>query len=167
VIYSCGHPAAISAYTAGNALSAFASFARDNFFLGVLGILLLAGCGGKGPEAEIRANIASMQQAVEAKESGAAVEYLAEHFTGSHGLDKQGLRRILMAHFLRHKNINVAITRLDITVNEYNPVSARMEAVVAVTGAEGLLPRAGDLINVGGDWELHEGEWLLVSAEWE
>lgn len=130
-------------------------------------ILLLAACGGAGPEAEIRANIASMQEAVEARESGGAVKYLAEHFTGSHGADKQALRRILMAQFLRHQNINVAITRLDISVNEYNPVTARMNAVVLLTGADGLLPRDGELINVSGDWELHEGEWLLVSAQWE
>ncbi len=130
-------------------------------------LLLLGSCGGEGPEAEIRANIASMQHAVEARESGAAVEYMAEHFAGSHGLDKQGLRRILMAQFLQHKNITVAITHLDIEVNEYNPVSARMEAVVAVTGAQNLLPQDGDLINVSGDWELHEGEWLLVRAQWE
>jgi hypothetical protein len=136
-------------------------------YAGLVYLLLLAGCGSEGPEAEIRANIASMQQAVEAKESGAAVEYLAEHFAGSHGLDKQGLRRILMAHFLRHRKISVALTRLDISVNEYNPVSAQMEAVVAVSGAQGLLPQDGDLISVSGDWELHEGEWLLVSAHWK
>src|SRR5687767_6497087 len=88
---------------------------REIFFCFVL--FLLAGCGSEGPEAEIRANIESMQQAVEAKESGAAVGYLAEHFTGSHGLDKQGLRRILLGIFLQHKKINVAITRLDITVD--------------------------------------------------
>jgi hypothetical protein len=143
----------------------FSASLREIFFCFVF--FLLAGCGGEGPEAEIRANIASMQQAVEAKESGAAVEYLAEHFTGSHGLDKQGLRRILLGIFLQHKNINVAITRLDITVDEYNPVNARMEAVVAVTGAQNLLPQDGDLISVSGDWELHEGEWLLVNAHWE
>lgn len=130
-------------------------------------LLLLAACGGSAPEAAIRENIEFMQEAVEAKESGDAVRYLAEHFTGPHGVDKQGLRRILLAHFLQHRNIQVVITRLNITVNEYNPVSARMEAVVAVAGAEGLLPRNGDLINVSGDWELHEGEWLLVNAHWE
>lgn len=130
-------------------------------------ILLLTACGGAGPEQEIRENIASMQEAVEARESGAAVKYLAEHFTGAHGVDKQGLRRILIAQFMRHQNINVAITKLDISVNEYNPVTARMSAVVLLTGAEGLLPRDGELINVSGDWELHEGEWLLVTAQWE
>jgi hypothetical protein len=130
-------------------------------------ILLLAACGGTGPEAEIRENITYMQKAVEDRESGAAVKYLAEHFTGAHGVDKQGLRRILMAQFLRHQKINVAITRLDISVNEYNPVTARMNAVLIVTGAVGLLPHDGDLINVSGDWELHSGEWLLVNAQWE
>jgi hypothetical protein len=139
---------------------------RNTIFAGLL-LVLLAGCGGEGPEAEIRANIASMQQAVEAREPGAVVEHLADHFAGGNGLDKQGLRRILMAQFLQHKKINVAITHLDITVNEYNPVIARMEAVVAVTGAQNLLPQDGDLINVSGDWELHDGEWLLVSAQWE
>jgi hypothetical protein len=124
------------------------SLARTSF----VSILLLAACGGAGPEAEIRENIAYMQQAVEDRESGASVKYLAEHFTGA---------------LLRHQKINVAITRLDISVNEYNPVTARMNAVVIVTGADGLLPRDGDLINVSGDWELHSGEWLLVNAQWE
>src|SRR5688572_19419890 len=121
-------------------------------------LLFLAACGGAGPEAEIRENIAFMQDAVEAKDSGAVVRYLAEHFSGTHGIDKRDLRRMLMAHFMRHKNINVAITRLDIIVNEYNPVTAQMNAVVIVTGAEGLLPQNGEMINVSGDWELHAGE---------
>jgi hypothetical protein len=128
---------------------------------------LLGGCGETGPEAAIRENIAFMQEAVEAKESGAAVKYLADHFTGTYGVDKQGLRRMLMAHFMQHRKIGVTITHLDIQVNEYNPITAEMNAVVMVTGAEGLLPRNGELINVTGDWELYEGEWLLVSAHWE
>ena len=130
-------------------------------------LLLLASCGTSDPEAAIRANIASMQEAVEAKESGEAVKYMAEHFTGVSGIDKRGIQRLLVWQFMQHKSINVAITHLDIAVNEYNPVTARMEAVVIVTGAEGLLPQNGELINVTGDWELHEGEWLLVSAQWE
>jgi hypothetical protein len=130
-------------------------------------VILLAGCGSAGPEAEIREHIAFMQQAVEARESGAAVKYLADHFNGAHGMDKRGLRRILMAQFMRHKSVGVTITRLDIQVDGHNPVTARMDAVVIVTGAEGLLPQDGDLINVSGDWELHDGEWLLVSAHWE
>lgn len=130
-------------------------------------ILLLPACGGAGPEAEIRENIASMQEAVEARESGAAVEYLAEHFSGPHGAGKQDVRRLLLAHFLQHRKINVTITRLDISVNEYNPVTAQMEAVAIVTGADGLLPRNGEILNISGDWELHDGEWLLVGARWE
>jgi hypothetical protein len=130
-------------------------------------LLLLASCGTSDPEAAIRANIASMQEAVEAREAGAAVRYLAEHFTGSYATGKQDLWRLLAGLFLQHQHINVVITRLDIAVNGYNPVTARMEAVVIVTGAEGLLPQNGELINITGNWELHEGEWLLVSAQWE
>ncbi|HEX5055671.1 MAG TPA: hypothetical protein VFX02_04150 [Gammaproteobacteria bacterium] len=141
------------------------AFAKNTRLLCVL--LLLASCGTSDPEAAIRANIAYMQEAVEAREAGAAVGYLAEHFTGSFGTDKRDLRRLLAAQFLQHKHVTVTITRLDISVNEYNPVTARMEAVVIVTGAEGLLPRNGELIDVTGDWELHDGEWLLVSAQWE
>lgn len=130
-------------------------------------LLLLASCGTSDPETAIRANIAATQKAVEAKESGKAVRYLADDFSGTAGIDKRGVQRILLAQFIQHKNINVAITRLDITVNEHNPVTARMEAVVIVTGAEDLLPQNGELLNVTGDWELHDGEWLLVSAQWE
>jgi hypothetical protein len=130
-------------------------------------LILLVSCGTSDPEAAIRANIASMQEAVEAREAGAAVRYLAEHFTGSYATGKQDLRRLLAGLFLQHQHINVVITRLDIAVNGYNPVTARMEAVVILTGAEGLLPQNSELLNITGDWELHEGEWLLVSTEWE
>ncbi len=128
---------------------------------------MLTACSNSEPEAAIRENIAFMQEAVEAKESGAAVKYLAEHFTGTFGVDKQGLRRMLMAHFMQHRKIGVTITHLEIRVNEYNPITAQMNAVVMLTGAEGLLPRNGELINVSGDWELYDDEWLLVRAKWE
>ncbi|HEY3488153.1 MAG TPA: hypothetical protein VGL10_08805 [Gammaproteobacteria bacterium] len=140
-------------------------------FLKNFSVLLLlplaVACSDTPPEQAIRAHITAMQQAVKEKKSAAAVEHLAEHFTGSHGLDKQGLRRMLIGLFVQHRTINVAITRMDITVNEYNPVSAKMEAVVLLTGAQGLLPQDGEILNISGDWELLDGEWLLVNARWE
>jgi hypothetical protein len=108
-----------------------------------------------------------MQQAAEDRKSGEAVEFLADHFTGNNGISKTELRRIMMGLFLRHQNVNVSISRMDIKVNPQDPYSARMESVVILTGAQSILPQDASIYTITGEWHYLDGEWLLVRAEWE
>lgn len=133
-----------------------------------LAFLVFAGaCSRTPPEEAILSNIKSMQQAAENKEARGAVKYLADNFSGNRGIDKTGLRRILAGVFLRHQNINVAITRMDIEVKTEDPFSAIMNGVVILTGAENILPQDGRVYKVTGEWQLQDDEWILVRAQWE
>lgn len=133
----------------------------------VIGSVLLCACTGPAPEEAIKANIRSMQQAVENKKARDAVEFLSGQFVGNAHVDKMSIRRMLLAHFLRHTEIGVTITRLDIEMNEYDPYSASMHATLVVTGAENILPTNGKLLKVSGKWRYIDDDWLLMNADWE
>lgn len=128
---------------------------------------LLFSCSKSAPEEAIMANIKSMQQGLEERSLSQSLEFVAVNFVGSHGLDKAALQRILVGQFLRHQNITVLITRLEVTVHPSDPYSAKMEGVVAATGAERFLPQDGRVYKVRGDWQLLDDEWMLVRLEWE
>lgn len=134
----------------------------------VLLILLIAfGCSKTPPEEAIRANIKAAQQAVEDRDAGDAVEHLAEDFMGNGRWTKRELRRYLTAVFLRHKNIHVMITRLDVEVASGDPNFATMNAVAVATGARNILPQDGRIYKLDGEWRNLDGDWLLVRLNWE
>ena len=127
----------------------------------------LYSCSRTPPEEAILANIDSIQIAVEEKKTRKIVSYLTDNFSGSHDLDKQGLRRLLMGLFLRHENINIFVTRMDITYDPRQPQIANMDGIVLLTGASNLLPENGKILKVKGKWHNQDGDWLLANAEWE
>lgn len=120
-----------------------------------------------GPEEAIRANINAVQQAVEDKDTGEVLDFVTEQFLGNGRIDKQGLRALMLAYYLRHKNINVVVTRMDIEVSPYDPYSAKMQGAVVLTGTDHLLPENGRLVNVSGEWQKYGDDWLLARLDWQ
>lgn len=130
-------------------------------------MLLLASCSKTPPVEAVQANIDAIQLAIEEKNTGAIMQHVLDTFRGNESLDKSNLRKLLAVHFIRHKNINVVITRMDVNHDPKFPFHASMEGVVALTGAENILPQDGRLFKVSGKWQLHDGDWLLDSLNWE
>lgn len=120
-----------------------------------------------GPEEAIRDNIATIQQAVEGKDTGEVLDFLTEQFLGNGQLDKQGLKRLMLGYYLRHRKINIVVTRMDIEVSPYDPYSAKMQGVVVLTGTDRLLPQDGRIVNVSGEWQKYGDDWLLARLNWE
>lgn len=120
-----------------------------------------------GPEDAIRANIDAIQQAVEDKDTGEVLDFVTEQFLGNGRIDKRGLRGLMLAYYLRHKKINVVVTRMDIEVNPYDPYSAKMQGTVVLTGTDHLLPENGRLVNVSGEWQKYGDDWQLARLDWE
>ncbi len=129
--------------------------------------LCVSGCSKTPAEEAILKNIESMQQAVEDGVPRKAVEFLDDEFTGNRGVDKMGLRRILIAALFRHANIRINITRMDISVNPRDPFLATMNCVAIFSGADNLLPQDGRIYQISGEWQYKNGEWLLMRANWE
>ena len=129
--------------------------------------MLLSSCSKTPPVEAIENNLAVIQAAIEAKNNGDVMEHILDSFRGNEHLDKTNLRKLLAAHFLRHKNINVVVTTMQVEHNPKSPFYAYMHGLVAITGAEHLLPEDGRIFKVSGQWELHDGDWLLAKLDWQ
>ena len=95
------------------------------------------------------------------------MEHILDSFRGNEHMDKTQLRKFLTVHFLRHNNINVVVTQMNIKHDPALPYYATMEGIVAVTGAENILPQDGRIYSISGRWELHGDDWLLAELNWQ
>jgi len=130
-------------------------------------ILVFFACTKTVPEEAILASIDAMQLGVDDRNTGDVVEHIAENFSGHHDMNKKELRKMIMGMFLRYKSIHVVVTRMDIQHDPRRPGIAQMNGIILVTGAQGLVPEDGRLLNVIGEWQEQDGDWVLAQVEWE
>jgi len=129
-------------------------------------LLMLLACSRESPEQALRARMAALQAAIEARDPGDVRRVLAEDFVGPGGMDRERAVRLAQVTFLRHREVGVAIA---------GPLQLRMQGEhatvgfdVALTGGSGrLLPDAARLYSVRTGWRLDAGEWVLTSAAWD
>lgn len=124
---------------------------------------LAAGCAKEPPEAALRATIAGMQAAAEARGADTLAEAVSEEFVGPEGMDRDQLRRTLALVWLRDKNVGVQLGPLDV---ELVGDRARVDFTAGTTGGAGWLPDRGQLYQVETAWRLEGGDWKLLSASW-
>lgn len=126
--------------------------------------LLLAGCRGEPTEEALRGTIAAMAEAGEARDAAGVVEHLAEDFAGPGAMDRDRMRRTLALAWLRDREVGVALGPIDV---ELMGDRARAEFTVATRGGAGWLPDRAQVYRVTTGWRLDDGEWKLISADWE
>lgn len=129
-----------------------------------MAILGLAGCRSEPPEDAIRATIAGMQAAAEARDVSAVFEPIAEDFAGPGGMDRQAFRRYVSLVALRNEQVGVDIGPVDIALFD---TRATASFTAATRGGAGLLPDRAQVYRVETAWRLDDGEWRLISAKWE
>lgn len=128
-------------------------------------LLLVAACGRSDPEHALRASLADLQQAVEARDASGVARHLAEDFIGPGGMDRDGARRMAALHFLRHRQVGVHVPGpIGISLQEAH---AQVTFTAALTGGgERLLPDAGQLYRIESGWRLEGADWRMTSIEW-
>ena len=135
------------------------------FTLCLAGLMaLLAACSGEPPEAALRATIADMQAAAEARDSSALVDRFSEEFVGPEGMDRDQFRRYLAVIWLRNREVGVNLGPLEV---ELIGERAIVEFTAAATGGSGWLPDRAQVYRVSTGWRIEGGEWRLISARWE
>jgi hypothetical protein len=131
--------------------------------------LLAGGCAREPAEQRLRASIAAIEAAVEARSAGDIVGHVAEDFTGGDGgidaLDRRQLHALLRGVLLRHRDIGVLLGPLDLTMHGADRATVKVDALVT-GGAGGLLPASGRRIAIDSGWRLDDGEWRCISARW-
>lgn len=125
---------------------------------------MLVACARTPPEDALRARVAALEAAVDARDAGALRDFLADDFIGPGGMDDAGARRLAQGMFLRYRDIGTRLGPLAVEVRDRHATVA-FDAVVT-GGAGALLPQSGQVYDVTTAWRLEGDEWLLVSAEW-
>ena len=136
--------------------------AGGRVFLGA--VLALAGCARTPPEEALRARVAALEAAVDARDAGALRGFLADDFIGPGGMDDAGARRLAQGMFLRYRDVGTRLGPLAVELRDRH-ATVRFDAVVT-GGAGALLPQSGQVYEVTTAWRLEDDEWRLVSADW-
>lgn len=127
-------------------------------------LALAAGCRREPPEQALRAALAAMQQAAEARDAAAIAGHVSADFAGPDGMDRERFRRTLAVAWLRDREIGVSLGPVEVEVVGDR---ARMAFTAATRGGQGWLPERAQVYQVRTGWRLEDGEWKLLSAEWE
>jgi hypothetical protein len=125
----------------------------------LLATMLLAACGSKSSDEEqVRAVIDSVEEAAEARDASDVLEFVADDYADSNGLDKIQLRNLLRGYFLAHPRLELLVT----VENLEFPVDGLAQAVVSVRSLELGVP---DAQRLKVEFRRAGGEWRVVRAD--
>lgn len=129
-------------------------------------VLALGACARPSDEAQIRAAIGEMQQAIETGKPADFMRHIADDFTGDGGnIDKQGLHNFLRGQALTHTSIGITLVSTDVELQDDR---ATVKLTVTMTGGSGRwLPERGSVQQIESGWRRQGGDWLCVNAQWQ
>jgi ketosteroid isomerase-like protein len=140
--------------------------------------LLLVGCSDEpqSPEVQLTQLIEAAEQAVEARDLSAVMDYVDQDYRDAGHRDRSQLRGLLAGYFMRHPSIYVVskIDRIDLPsqgeakVVIFAGLAASAKAAAGpLTGWRGNLLRLdlGFRFNSDGEWHLHSASWRPARRE--
>lgn len=122
-------------------------------------------CSNATPEQAVRAQVAAMQAAIDARDAGDVEALLAEDFIGNDGMDRRAMKQLAAAVFLRHRDVAAKLGPVSVELRGQTDAIAKF-SVLATGGSGALLPDSGQLYQVETGWRLHDGQWQLLNASW-
>jgi len=131
---------------------------------GVCVLALFAACHRTPDETLIHNAIDTMVMALEARDNRSFLDYIAEGYRDHEGRDRQGLRQLLLVHFVRHRNIKLLVSG---TTVEVHGKRAEVRLQVQLTSGEQLMAnRQFGAYRVRTLWRRQSGSWVVYQAEW-
>jgi hypothetical protein len=128
-------------------------------FVSVIAATLLTACGTKtSDEEQVRALIDEVETAAEARDASDVLEFVADEYSDSSGLDKSELRNFLHGYFLSHPRLELLV---NIESLEF-PVDGLAQAVVSVATVE--LGNPG-MERLKVEFRRADGQWRVARAD--
>jgi hypothetical protein len=133
------------------------------------GFRLIRGCG-QTEEDRVRAVIDAIEEAIESKDVGGVMAYVADNYKDGEGLQKQQIRLLLMREVLQGGKDGITIQRLgttDVTLRgpskNRTGASASFRAIVAGGTSFGALTSDSEVLDFEVDLRKQDGDWLVES----
>ena len=137
----------------------------------VLAAVSLLGCSGSDstPEDRVRAVLAELEKAAEARDVGLIKPHVSESYKDEDGNDRRALLGLATAHFMRNRSVYLLVRLGDVALPE--PGRAQVDAFVALAGQPirdltALPELRADLYRFGFALRDEDGEWRVTSAAW-
>ncbi|MBK6332919.1 MAG: nuclear transport factor 2 family protein [Thermomonas sp.] len=127
--------------------------------------LLAVACSRASPEQAVRAQVAALQAAIDARDAGEVEALLAADFVGNDGIDRRGAKQLAAAVFLRHRDVAAKLGPVSVELRGETDAIAKF-SVLATGSSGGLLPEQGQVYQFQTGWRLVDGEWKLLNASW-
>ena len=115
--------------------------------------LLAVACSRASPEQAVRAQVAALQAAIDARDAGEVEALLAADFVGNDGIDRRGAKQLAAAVFLRHRDVAAKLGPVSVELRGETDAIATF-SVLATGGSGGLLPD-----------RLASGGWRVEAAQ--
>lgn len=131
----------------------------------VLMLAMLFACARTPDEAAIRNAIDAMVMAVETRDNRAFLAHVAESYRDHEGRDRNGLRQLLLANFVQHRNIRILVTGTTIEPRD-GRAEVRLHAQLT-SGEQLIADRRFGTYRVRTLWHRQGGDWQVYQAEWE
>lgn len=132
--------------------------------------LLLPLCRRETEADQVTKVIRTVQKAAEDKKILTVLEHLSRSYRDPQGNDYDGIKGLLAFYFYRHRNVQVYIPSLDVSVSGTSS-SADFEAVLTGRNAEGspggIVPDALGVYRFAVQLQRDNAAWKIVSARWE
>lgn len=135
--------------------------------LAALALVSLAGCGQSDPQNALEQAAQDLQDAIAARQTGAAMERIHAEFQGANGMDRQQTRHMMTGMFLRYQNIGLLVVGRECQLDKGFYDRGHCSARVGVSGAQGLIPERAELYQVQTTWQLAGKAWQLRDIRWE
>jgi hypothetical protein len=116
-------------------------------------------------EQQIISVIKEMEENGEAGRRGAFMERVHVGFVGQEGrLTRDEFQQFMILQWNRNQRLHARLFPIQVREDWEGQASARFK--VLVTGGRGYLPERGQVFEVFTVWQLDEGDWLLLRADW-
>ena len=139
-----------------------------NNFLGFVVIAVAAtfvGCSRMPDEEAVAATIDAIVRSAESGKSGELMSYVAEDFGTQDGaMDRDDLRRFVIAQVRINRNVNIALTGMQIDIIG-DRADAEMRALVT-GGNRRFIPERGRVFDVAAGFRRDGSTWQLINARW-
>ena len=130
-------------------------------------LTLVAGCGAElTVEQQVIATIREMEARLEAGERRPFMAYVSADFSGQGGsLNREQLRALLIMQLNHYQRLRGQLFPIHVAETGADTATAGFRALV--TGGPGWIPESGQLFEFRTAWRRVDGDWQVVSADWE
>jgi hypothetical protein len=117
-------------------------------------------------EQQVIHTIREMEAKIEGGERRAFMEHIGAGFTAQDGrMNRDQVRALVVFQLNRYERLQGQL--FPISVLETGPETAEAKFRALVTGGPNWIPDSGQVYDFETTWRLEDGDWLLVSANWD